>query len=163
MGVAQVMTIAVGLRYGTYRYLADDLQVRGADVVGEYAAYQRITWRATLAGESASYRGDGRASWDGYEAFATLGVRFDAIARDSDIPVRPYLALALGGGVRHEDFESGGLPPDRTIVAPYLQLGQLGVDMHSGTWLVRGTFAFEGLATNAPPVWALTAGVGRRL
>ncbi|HSN28850.1 MAG TPA: hypothetical protein VLT45_21330 [Kofleriaceae bacterium] len=162
MGVAHALTIAAGLRYGTYRYLADDLQVRGADVEADYALLQRISLRGTLAGETASYSGDGRTPWDGYEAFALAGVRFDAIAHDSTLPVRPYLALGIGLGVRHQTYDGTTIPPERTTVAPYLQLAQVGLDLYSDDWLVRGSLGFEGLATSAPPVWAIVLAAGHR-
>ncbi len=162
MGVAHVLTVALGLRYGTWVNLADNLQVRGADVEADYAVYRHLALRATVGAETATYRGDGATAWTGYEAYALPGIRLDAIASDSTLPVRPFLALGFGIAVRHKDNEPSTIPPERTIVAPYVQLAELGLDVHSDEWLVRGSVGFEGVATSAPPVWAFVLGAGRR-
>ena len=75
--------------------------------------------RAAIAVDSVKFVDDLGTNYSGYQTLAVLGMRFDAIARDSATPLRAFFAFGLGIGIRHTE-DANEIPPTRTFVEPYI-------------------------------------------
>ena len=156
-------TLTAVFRDGSYHDGGDDLHVYGGAVEGEDTIASHVALRAAIAVDSVKFVDDLGTNYTGYQTLAVLGMRFDAIARDSATPLRAFFAFGLGIGIRHTE-DANEIPPTSTFVDPYIQLAQLGLEILVGGTVVRATYGVEGLdkhgADTAAFTWTL--GVGRR-